>query len=685
MNRKSKNYKPMKYKLTLLLISVFIPILIILGVTNFQVSQNNLQKSFLLVQSQIEENISQTITIVDEAYNMLGRSFDNKMKDGFDVLIDAYHASGKNPANMNLEMLKSQLGGEMDIYIISDDGIVEYTTFEKDQGLDFKQWEGFYSFLTGLREGTEYSSDKIASSVNDSTLRKYSYMPTPDHKYLLELGLSTDQFKDNIGNMDYLSLQQNLAQDNPALKSIRLFTVITGELYGDADFKPDEELLSIIEEISQTKSTYEIKEKNTLTKYIYVDLKSPDYASDTSKIVEITYDLELIRAPLKEQLTFSIIIIIIGILIATGIILLIAGKISKPIVAAAKFAQKIAQLDITTDVPDSFLKSKNEMGLLADAFQTIINNLKDFIRQVSYTAQQVASSAEELTATSDQASVAADEIGKTIEEIVNGANEQAKNMEEAARTINELGVLIESDQQKVKQLNSSTDRVSSLKEEGIQNIQQLVEKTQISNQAAQEIHRVIANTHQSAEKISNASSMIQNIADQTNLLALNAAIEAARAGEAGRGFSVVADEIRKLAEQSDQFTKEISKVISNLKNETQSAVKTVQEMTKIVEEQTKSVEDTKNKFDGIAQAIEITKEGIDTLNESGKMMASKKDTIIHIVENLSAISQENAAGTEETGASVEEQITSMEQIASASEELANLAEEMNQSIGRFKY
>ena len=623
--------------------------------------------------------------LVDEAYNMLGRSFDNKMKEGFDVLIEAYHDANKNPADMDIAALKQQLGGEMDIYVISDQGVIEYTTFEKDQGLDFKQWDDFYKFLTSLREGNEYSSDKIVISVNDSTLKKYSYMPTPDHKYLLELGLSTNQFQDNIGHMDYLTIQENLAKDNPALKSIRLFALGSGQLYGDVEFVPDEKLLSIIKEVTETKATYEISSKSELTKYIYIDLKSDQYASDSSKIVEITYNLDLINQPLRNQFLFSVMIIVIGILIAGGIILFIAGNISKPIIAATQHAQKIAALDISQGVPVVFLKRKDEIGLLARAFQTITDNLKDFITQVSLISQQVASSSEELTATSQQSSTAAGEVARTIEEIANGASEQAKNMEKTARTINELGVLIESDQHQVKALNISTDRVISLKEEGIKNVQQLVEKTKMSNKSAQEIHRVIVNTHQSAEKIHNASSMIQNIADQTNLLALNAAIEAARAGEAGRGFAVVADEIRKLAEQSDQFTKEISQIISELKGETESAVKTVQAMSKVVEEQTNSVEDTKNKFNGIAQAIEITKEGIDTLNKSGEMMESKKDTIIQIVENLSAISEENAAGTEEASASIEEQTTSMEEIASASESLAKLAEEMNESIAKFKY
>jgi methyl-accepting chemotaxis protein len=385
-------------------------------------------------------------------------------------------------------------------------------------------------------------------------------------------------------------------------------------------------------------------------------------------------------------------IIIIGTIAFMGFGILAAmylGKsISSPIVELTSIIERISNYDITIDENSKamkYVKRKDEIGIVTNSLLTMQKNLMNLIQDISEASQQVAASSEELTATSQQSATAADEIARVIEEIANGASDQAKDTEDGALYIDELGQIIMKNQQQLGDINSGADEINMLKNEGLQIIEELVDKTKDSNKAAKEIYNIISNTNESAEKIENASEMIKNIAEQTNLLALNAAIEAARAGESGRGFSVVAEEIRKLAEESNRFTEEIAEIIKELLEKTKNAVNTMDKVDSIVQSQAQSVDMTNERFEGIADSIEKMGELMVRINESGHEMEAKKDEIISIIQSLSAISEENAAGTEEASASVEEQTSSMEEIANASEALAQLANEMQGIISRFKY
>lgn len=388
---------------------------------------------------------------------------------------------------------------------------------------------------------------------------------------------------------------------------------------------------------------------------------------------------------LQNALLYSAVgFLIIGLIIA----ILLARTISKPIVEYSKLLDRMSDYDFTFDENSKILRYLNrndEIGQIGKSIATMQKNVVSLVKQISEISQQVASSSEELTATSQQTTMASEEIAKTIADISQGANDQANDTEKGAMSVEELGNLIESNKQAVKNLIMEIEEITRLKEEGLLIVKDLVDKTKSSGEATEGIRDVIINTNVSAEKIQAASQMIKSIAEQTNLLALNAAIEAARAGEAGRGFTVVAQEIRKLAEESNKFTEEIEAIIKDLAEKTNMAVATMEEARGLIKSQAESVEITHNKYIGIAASIEGMKKYIDAINESEKLMEQKKNDVIDILQNLSAISEENAAGTEEASASVEEQTAAMAEIANASEALAKLADEMQQSVIKFKF
>lgn len=382
----------------------------------------------------------------------------------------------------------------------------------------------------------------------------------------------------------------------------------------------------------------------------------------------------------------GILVGLISIIIVVIIIYFIGDYISKPIKVLTKKIEYISNYDLSQDNSDieKYEKYNDEIGVISKSIEALQKNLSLLIGDTSEKSELVASSSEELSASTEESSKANNEVFKTIDDIAKGATEQAEDTERAATNIADMGSLVEKDESYRKDLNESVNKINVLKEEGIHIIKELVNNTNLSNEASKDIMKIIENTNSSALDIENKSTSIKTIAEQTNLLALNASIEAARAGESGRGFAVVAEEIRKLAEESNSFAEEIESIIKTLNERTEYGVKRMNEVRDIVSEQTNNVDTTNDKFNGISDSIKETMNVLNKLNESGNMMTIKKNEIVEVIESLSAIAEENAAGTEEVSASVEEQSASIEQISSSSQQLAKLAEEMQANVSKFK-
>jgi Methyl-accepting chemotaxis protein len=289
-----------------------------------------------------------------------------------------------------------------------------------------------------------------------------------------------------------------------------------------------------------------------------------------------------------------------------------------------------------------------------------------------------------LKESTSQSAITSEDISRAIQEVAQGATDQARDTEKGTEEVVNLGVIIEANQNQLNQLAENAQEVIKVVKLGTESMQKLDDQANRTNQEMDVITVSIDSTYKSVGRIKEVSGLIASISEQTNLLALNASIEAARAGEHGRGFAVVADEIRKLAEQSKNSTLDIDNALSVLNKDAENLVEVSEKIRIVVTEQLEGVTMTTEQFEAIRQSIDDIVNRIETIDQAGLDMQTKKDHIMEVMTNLSAIAEENAASTEETSASTEEQSASIHEMSDKSEELAKVAIKLKELASYFK-
>lgn len=390
--------------------------------------------------------------------------------------------------------------------------------------------------------------------------------------------------------------------------------------------------------------------------------------------------LESVSVVFKNSVYASLIILVICSIAG----LFVAIRIVKPIEKITEMISRLSDMNFSESKLQSYINHrKDETGIIGRSIDVLRKELTSTTKGISEHSNRLFEASGTMNASAEETARAVEQVEKAIAEIAQGATSQAQETQTATENIILMGNMIEETNEEVETLRENARKMRDAGNKAIDIISDLNNVNQKTKEAIQIIYEQTNTTNISAMKIREATDMISDIAEETNLLSLNASIEAARAGEQGRGFAVVASQIQKLAEQSNESARQIDTIINSLISESEKSVETMEEVKEVIEKQNENVMNTECAFNDVKDGIDKSIDGIRTIAAKTQKLDEARIKVVDVVQNLTAIAEENAASTEETSASAAEVGSIVDDIAGNAKHLNEIANEMKESIKMF--
>ncbi|WP_338001004.1 methyl-accepting chemotaxis protein [Neobacillus terrae] len=411
----------------------------------------------------------------------------------------------------------------------------------------------------------------------------------------------------------------------------------------------------------------------------YMPLKNN--SGETMGILYVGAPQTIIDEILSSFLTKFIILVISVIIISVLIILWFTSRLKKRLEAISSALENAGKGDFTTVVMDD---AGDELSDLSESYNNMRDNLSNMIKIILETSEQVAASSEELTAGAEQTSKATEQITEAIQQIASGSDTQTQSIEESSKALEELTLGIANIAESSATIAENGTQTSQRAKQGEKFVQETADQMNMIHSTVNDTGNIIMLLNERSKQIGDFSKLITEIANQTNLLALNAAIEAARAGEHGKGFAVVADEVRKLAEQSQDSSSQISELIKHIQNDMDRSNDSMDMVKKEVQNGLGIVSKTQDSFEEILNSMNEMGEQIDGMAATAQQMSASTQEVSATVAGVTSISKESSMHSQNVAASAEEQLASMEEISASAYNLSKMAEDLQDTVSKFR-
>jgi methyl-accepting chemotaxis protein len=387
---------------------------------------------------------------------------------------------------------------------------------------------------------------------------------------------------------------------------------------------------------------------------------------------------------ISEKIKNTVLMCVVILILVLIVVIWASKRITKAIGEAEHVMQELAEGNLKVDVDEKALNRSDEIGVMIRAVKSTTDRLNEIITHISQSTTVLMQEGQQLDEMAKQTTRTTNEVGHAIDEISKGALTQAGEVENATHLVATMGKQIEQIVESIDALFQISEKMQLAGENAQENMHLLQESNEQTNMAINKVAENVEKTDHSVAAISETLGLITDIADETNLLSLNASIEAARAGEAGKGFAVVAGQIQKLAEESNASAAKIKEIIDTLSKDSSNTLSVMDELRENIAVQQEKMVDTMHKFDDVSGGIVTSNDSTKHIQKQASDCDTSRSTVVDIIQNLSALSEENAAATEQTTASMEELNSTITLLANSAGGLQSLAVSLENEMRFFK-
>ena len=681
---KFKNTIPVHRRIATKLIGAFmIPVacIVVLGVVSYNKASNAIEENYRSSAAQTVDMMDRYITTAME--NVQADFRDHLVNDEFKGVFSGNFAT--DPAKesairreWNTTLLRMPTSDKIyaDLYVLNDKGDICITSTLKNK-------DGMYTEYKGTEQGGRVATDKFtnfwfgndadidATLGTDSSRYAIRYGKFLTNKSVIIADISYDYIMEILNTLDagegsYVGLVTNM--DNQEILS-DLYTLPEQPVFVGSDFYV--EAMAAEEESGSKEVKYNGED------YLFIYSKLP---SQEAAICALVLN-DTITAQAAEIGKITVVVVILAVIVALALGIIFASNMSGAIGYMCYKLQKVAEGDLTVTVES---KRKDEFKLLTDELSETVKNIKHLITNVTTASDDLNVASGQVAESSRMFMQTSEGIQHAVSEIEQGV---AKLDEDSADCLAQMDSLSE----KIGVVTEGTGVIGGLAVEtgesikqGVDSVSELTGTAQSTTEITTHVVEAIGVLESKTRSIGQIIGVINGIAEQTNLLSLNASIEAARAGEAGRGFSVVAEEIRKLADQSLGSAKQISKIVDEIIANMGEVVNVAKKAEDIVKLQEESVENTTHSFNEMDGQVQTLVKSLEDIKAGVNNMENARAATLGAIESISAISAETAASSTNVSEMATKQMSAIHTLDDAASQLTARAEELTVLLQQFK-